>query len=67
MPHGHRIYTKAFDMEKATMCAYSQSDHALPNWKCVFPCCAQCPSINIPDQETDDKNPYPSPSINVHI
>ena len=29
MPHGRHIYTKAHDMEKATMCAYPQSDHAL--------------------------------------
>ena len=30
-------------------------------------CCDQCPSINITDQETDDKNPNPSPSISFHI
>ena len=28
MPHGRHIYSKAYDMEKATICAYSQSDHA---------------------------------------
>ena len=67
MPHGRHIYAKAYDMAKETMCAYSQSDHALPHWKCVLRCCAQCPSINIPDQETDDKHPNPSPSIRFHI
>ena len=36
MPHGRHIYPKASDTEKATMCAYYQSDHALPHWKCVL-------------------------------
>ena len=54
-------------MEKATMCAYSQSDHGLPNWKYVFQCCAKFPSINIPDHETDDKYPDISPSIRFEI
>ena len=31
MPHGRHIYPKAYDMEKATMCANSQSDNALPH------------------------------------
>ena len=61
MPHGHRINTKAYDMEKATMFAKSQSDHALPHWKCVLRFFDQCPIINIPDQETYDKHPNPSP------
>ena len=30
-------------------------------------CCAQFPSINIPDQETDDKHPNPSLLIHFHI
>ena len=67
MPHGHHIYTKAYDLAKATMCTNSHSDHALPHWKCVLKYCAQCPSINIPDQETDDKHPNPIPSIRFHI
>ena len=54
-------------MAKAKMCANSHSHHVLPHWKCVLRCCAQCPSINIPDQETDDKHPNPSPSIRFHI
>ena len=36
MPHGHHIYAKSYDTEKATMCEYSQSDHALPHWKYVL-------------------------------
>ena len=36
MPHGRHTYAKAYDIAKETMCAYSQSDHALPHWKCVF-------------------------------
>ena len=67
MPHGRHIYAKAYDMKKATMCAYSKSYHALPHWKCVLRCCAQSPGINIPDQETDDKHPISSTSIRFHI
>ena len=54
-------------MEKASMCAYSQSDHTLPHWKCVLRCCAKRPSINISDQETDYQYPDTSPSIRVHV
>ena len=54
MTHGSHIYAKAYDMEKATMCAYLQSDHALPHCKCVMRCCSKCKNVNIPDQETDD-------------
>ena len=54
-------------MAKATMYAYSQSDHALPHWKCVLQCCAKFPSINFLDQETDDQYPDTSPSIRFHI
>ena len=43
MPHGRHISTKSYDMVKAAICAYSQSDHALPRWKCVLRCCAKCP------------------------
>ena len=39
MPHGHHIYLKAYDMEKATMYTYPRSDHALPHCKCVLWCC----------------------------
>ena len=67
MPHGSHIYTNKYYMAKATMCANSQYDHALRHWKCVLRCCAQCPSVNIPDQETYDKHPNPSPSIFFHI
>ena len=51
MPHGRHIYAKAYDMENATMCAYPNSDHAFPHWKCVLRCCAECPHINLPDIE----------------
>ena len=67
MPHRRHIYAKSYEMAKATMCANSQSDHALPHWKCVLICCSQCTSINITDQETDDRHPNPSPSISFHI
>ena len=67
MPHEHHIDAKAYDMAKSTMCAYSQSDHALPHWKFVLRCCDKYRSINLPDQETDDQYPYTSPSICFHI
>ena len=54
-------------MAKESICAYSQSDHALPHWICVLQCCAKFPSINLPDQETDDKHPNQSPSIRFYI
>ena len=67
MPHGHHIYAKAYGMAKAKMYAYSHWDHVLPHWKCVLRCCAKCPSLNLPDQETYDQYPETSPSINFHI
>ena len=67
MPHGRHIYTKAYDMEKATMCAYPQSDHALPHWKCVLRCFANVTCINIPDQETDHQYSDTTTSIRFHI
>ena len=67
MLHGRHIYAKAYDMAKAKICEYLQSDHAIPHWKCVLQCCAKCPSIDLPDQETDDQYPNTSPSIRFHI
>ena len=67
MPHGRHIYAKASDMANATMCTYPQSEHALPHWKCVLRCCAYCPCINIPDQETTKKHDKTIPSIRFHI
>ena len=51
IPHERHIYAKVSDMEKAKMCAYPQSDHALPHRKCVLRCCEKCTCINLPDQE----------------
>ena len=67
MPHGPHTYSKASDMEKATMCAYHQSDHALPHWKCVFQFFVDFPSINRPDQETDNQYAETTSSIRFHI
>ena len=36
MPHGSHIYTKAYDIAKATMCEYPQSGHELTHWKCIM-------------------------------
>ena len=67
MPLGRHIYDKAYEMAKAKMCAYSQSDHASPHWKCVLQYCAKCPSINIHDQETDYQYPYTNSYISFNI
>ena len=67
MPHGSHIYSKALDMPNATMCTYPQSEHALPHWKCVLRFCADCPCINIPDQEVSNKHDETTPTIRFHI
>ena len=54
MPNGRHIYANKSDMEKATMCAYPQSDHTLPQWKCVLQCCYKGICVNLSDKETDD-------------
>ena len=56
MPHGRHIYANASDISKAIICSYPHPDHALPHWKFVLRCCAECPHINIPDQETNKKH-----------
>ena len=55
MPTGCHMYSKESGMEKATICIYPQSDHALPHYKFLLQYCANCPCINIPDQESDKK------------
>ena len=67
MPHGSHIYAKASDMENATMFTYCYSEYALPRYKCVLRCCAECPFINIPDQETTKKHDETTPTIRFHI
>ena len=67
MPHLFHIYTKACDMAKTTMCAYTQSDHALTRWKGILRCFAKCPCVNLPDQETGYQYSDTRPSIRFHI
>ena len=55
MRHGRHIYAKSYDMSKATMCVYPQSDYALPHWRSVLRCCDNFPCINITEQETDNQ------------
>ena len=55
MLHGRHIYAKASYIVKAIMCTNPHSDHALPHWKCVLWCCSDCPCINLPDQEKNEK------------
>ena len=35
---------------------YTSSSYALPHWKCVLCCCAQCPHIYLPSPESDHHN-----------
>ena len=67
MPNGRHIYTKAYDMAKTAMCAYSQSYHALPHWKFELRCCSKCPCVNLPYQETYYQYSKTSTSILFHI
>ena len=67
MPHGHHMYAKASNMAKAEMSTYPQSYHVLPHWRCVLRCCADCPYINLPDQETNKKREETTSSIRFHI
>ena len=67
MLHGPHTYAKASNMAKATMCAYSYSDHSLPHWKFLLRWCADCPRINIPEQETYIQYSYTTPSIRFHV
>ena len=67
MPHGRHIYAKAYDIANGEMYAYPQSDHALPHCNCAFRYCANCPYINIPDQETDNQYSDTTPSIQFPI
>ena len=54
-------------MAQAKICTYPQSDHALPHWKCVLWCFADCPFINLPDQETNNQYSETTPSNMFHI
>ena len=67
MPHRSHIYATASDMTNSTMCTYPWSEHALPHWKFLLRCCADCPCINLPDQETDNNSSDTTPSILFHI
>ena len=49
------------------MCTYPQSEHTLTHWKYALRCCADCPCINITDQETTKKHDETTPSIRFHI
>ena len=67
MPHGRHIYAKVSVMSRAIICAYSQSYHVLPHWKCVMQCGAKCPGINLPEQKIDDQYSNSISSIHFHI
>ena len=67
MPHGCHIYSKSSDIANARMCAYPQSDHAIPHWKCVLLWCASVTCIYLPDQETDNQYSEKTSLIRFHI
>ena len=54
MSHERHIYAKASDMANGKMCTNPHSDNALPHRKFVLRCCADCPCINLPDQEKNN-------------
>ena len=49
------------------MCAYSEQTTVVNCDKQPSRCCADCPCINIPDQETTKKHEETTPSIRFHI
>ena len=55
-PHGNHMFQTASGMAMATMCEYPSSKYALPHWKCVLSCCAQCPRIYLPSPESYQHN-----------
>ena len=67
MTHGSHIYAKGYDMVKATMCEYPQSDHALQHWRYVLQCCTKFPCVNLPDQEIYYQYYDTSFSIRLHV
>ena len=56
MPNGNNMSKTAYNIEMATMCVYTSSKYALPHFKCVLRCCAQCSWIGIPSPESDHHN-----------
>ena len=50
MPHIRHIYAKVYDTERDTMCAYTQSYHAITHRKHVLRYYDNFTCINIPDQ-----------------
>ena len=45
------------------MSAYPQSDYAVPHWKFILRCCAEFPSINLPDEEKIKKMKKQHPQL----
>ena len=62
------IFSKKYMIWKSKKCVHTHSqimcDHT-GNVYCDF--FSKCPSINLPDQETDDQYPGTIPSISFHI
>ena len=66
MPHGRQIYATAADTAMKKMCEYPPSQHEFPHWKFMLCCCANCPHIDLPDQESDKHHSNTPTSICFH-
>ena len=53
MPHVRHVFHTASDNAIETMCEHLSSNYALPHWKFIFCCCAQCPCMGLPGTESD--------------
>ena len=65
--NGRYIYAASSDMAMGKMYAYPTSQHVLSHWKFVLYCCANCPCIDLPDQESDMHHSRKYISICFHI
>ena len=61
------MFQTVYEMAMATICAFLSSKYALPHWKFVLRCCAQCPQIDIPSTEADQNNLDLSRTKSLHV
>ena len=67
MSHDQHIYQTVYGMVVAIMCSYPPSQHAFSPWKYVLCCCAKCPRIDLPSQESDKHHSNSCPTIGFHV
>ena len=56
MTHGKHMFQIDFDIAMEKMCAYPSSKYALPHFKYILRCYAQCPQIDLTIPESYQKN-----------